>query len=350
MEYLPDSPQSLALAAQTLLKGGLVAFPTETVYGLGADAFNPAALAKVFDVKGRPRFDPLIIHIGEMAALEKIADLSLLAAENREKLFLLAEKLWPGPISFILPKRDVIPGIATSGLSNMAVRFPDHSAAQAIISLSSGAVAAPSANPFGYLSPTRAAHVRDMLGEKIDIIIDGGPCRVGVESTVLDLCGETIRVLRPGGIPKETIEGLIGRVESGPLIAGENEIKNGLSSPGQLESHYSPRTPFSVHKKDEIIGLNAEKGSAFIFFDGLSRDTWLRVQVDCGSIHEQPEIRTLSETGSLLEAAASLFEVLHVLDSRKTISRIFAQLAPQTGLGAAINDRLRRAAHKRNAG
>jgi L-threonylcarbamoyladenylate synthase len=331
-------------AAMILRNGGLVAFPTETVYGLGADAFNPSALAKVFEVKGRPRFDPLIIHIADTGTLDKVADLSLLDAEKREKLFLLAENLWPGPLSLILPKRDSVPGIATGGLSTLAVRFPDHPVAQKLISLSTGAVAAPSANPFGYLSPTRAQHVRDLLGNKIDIILDGGPSRIGVESTVLDLTGTIIRVLRPGGTPKEAIEKLIGPIES--LLPEDShgaEVKEALVSPGMLKSHYAPKTVFSVYTREEIIGCKPQAGSAFLFFDSACKDAWIAAH-QSSSVREKPVIRVLSDSGDLLEAAASLFNTLHELDNSPEISRIVAQLAPETGLGAAINDRLRRAA------
>ena len=190
MEYLPVSPESLERAAEVLRRGGIVAFPTETVYGLGADAYNREALAKVFQAKGRPHFDPLIIHIASVDTLEKAADLSQLDEEKRKKLFLLAENLWPGPLSLILPKSDKIPDLATAGLPTAAFRFPGHETAQKLIFLAGGAVAAPSANPFGALSPTRAEHVRDKLGEKVDMILDGGPAAVGVESTVLDISGE----------------------------------------------------------------------------------------------------------------------------------------------------------------
>ena len=342
MEFLSISPESLARAAEILNNGGLVAFPTETVYGLGADAFNPAALAKIFEAKRRPRFDPLIIHIASIQTLEKIADLSLLDTPARDKLYLLAENLWPGPLSLVLPKREIISGLATGGLPTLAVRFPDHTAALELIRLSSGAVAAPSANPFGYLSPTRAEHVRDMLGEKADIILDGGPARIGVESTVLDLSTENIRLLRPGGTPREAIENLIGPVHTGPLTAGnEAEIKSGLVSPGQLKSHYAPCAPLSAYSREALIGLAAQTGSAFLFFDGASRDAWLAAHQGAQA---EAVVRVLSEKGSLLEAAANLFETLHELDSGE-ISRIAAQFAPEQGLGVAINDRLRRAAY-----
>ena len=347
MEFLPVSRESIQKAADIIRSGGLVAFPTETVYGLGSDAFNPQALAKVFEVKGRPSFDPLIIHIAAVESLEKTANLSLLGEETQKKLFLLAENLWPGPLSIVLPKNEKIPGIATAGLSTAAVRFPDNEAAQKIISLSTGAIAAPSANPFGSLSPTRAEHVRDTLGQKVDMILDGGPTRIGLESTVLDITGENIKILRPGGTPKEVIERLIGPVQ---VSFAENELcpqnNVGLASPGQLKSHYAPRTPLIAFSREVIINLQCVKHSAFLFFDGSARDEWLENQ------RKKPldtaVIKVLSESGQILEAAANLFETLHEIDrgNRKRRGKIkltFAQLAPQEGLGEAINDRLRRA-------
>jgi L-threonylcarbamoyladenylate synthase len=348
MEFLSVSPQSLLRAADILRSGGLAAFPTETVYGLGADAYNSSALVKIFEAKGRPRFDPLIIHIADVKTLEEAANLSLLSDEARKKLFLLAENLWPGPLSIVLPKSEKIPGIATSGLSTAAFRFPDHETAQTLISLSGGAVAAPSANPFGSLSPTRAEHVRDKLGDKVDIILDGGPTRIGLESTVLDITGEKIKILRPGGTPKEAIEKLTGAVESF-FTAAEAAPDAPLTAPGQLKSHYAPRTPLSVFSREEIKrqpykesdhasqGCHAKHGLVFLFFDGSTRDAWLKEQ---GS--NDAAVRVLSNCGNISEAAACLFETLHELDGLGG-SRIIAQFAPQEGLGEAINDRLRRA-------
>jgi len=367
MEFLPVTQGSLLQAAEVLRRGGLVAFPTETVYGLGADAYNAAAIAKVFEVKGRPRFDPLIIHIAAAETLEYAADLSQLTEETKQKLYLLTKEFWPGPLSLILPKSDKIPGIATAGLSTAAFRIPDHDAALKLISLSGGAVAAPSANPFGALSPTKAEYVRDKLGGKVDIIIDGGATKVGVESTVLDITGDSAKILRPGGTPKEAIEKLIGPVEDGSPSSAQGVFV----SPGQLKSHYAPKTRLKVFPREEMINLPYEKGRAFLFFDGSARDEWLKAQtkdtsVKCASLRSAAAIRVLSETGSTTEAAACFFETLHEFDKCNSgnncnsvnncntlnccdledcleISCIYAQLAPQEGLGAAINDRLRRA-------
>jgi len=381
MKFLPVTHESLKHGAEILKNGGLVAFPTETVYGLGADAYNPQALAKIFEVKNRPFFDPLIIHIASIDTLEKIANLSLLKKETRKKLFLLAENLWPGPLSIILPKNEKIPGIATAGLQTAAFRFPSHDAAQKLISLSSGAIAAPSANPFGSLSPTKAEHVRDKLGEKIDMILDGGPACIGLESTVLDLTSEPVKILRPGGTPKKSIEDLIGTIESFSSIAGNTrdtgDIKNlndkdlktddlkiydtktydtkagdepkGFASPGQLKSHYAPGTPLFVYKREDIICMNyrtdqnidENEKTAFLFFDSLTKDEWLKTQKQS----DKEIVKVLSEKGDIIEAASRLFEILHELDNCK-VSKIIAQLAPNEGLGEAINDRLKRGAFK----
>jgi len=329
MEYLSSSDQDLEKAAAALAVGFLVAFPTETVYGLGADAFNPSALARVFDAKNRPRFDPLIVHIAELSALSCIADTASLDKAAAERLAVLSERLWPGPLTLILPKRPELPDLATSGLPTAAVRFPSHPAAQKLIRLSTGAVAAPSANPFGYLSPTRAEHVKAQLGEKVDFIIDGGRAAVGVESTVLDLSHGTPRLLRPGGTPREAIQALIGPVEFSP---GESAADDAPVSPGQLKSHYAPRTPLVLCRRGELASLPDAPGEGRLYFSPPPNIT--KGAAD--------RTRFLSAAGDLTEAAANLFDMLHELDSLG-LGLIRAEEAPLSGLGAAINDRLRRA-------
>jgi L-threonylcarbamoyladenylate synthase len=337
MRILSVSDADIALAAEALKAGLLVAFPTETVYGLGADGFNPAALARVFAAKNRPRFDPLIIHIACLEGLEAAAAPDTLPGEARRKTGILCENLWPGPLTLILPKRREVPDLATAGLATVAVRLPDHPAAQKLIALSTGAVAAPSANPFGRLSPTRAEHVRDQLAGRVDLILDGGRTRVGVESTVLDMTGPIPRILRPGGVPREKIEALIGPVETpGPSIGPVN-------APGQLKSHYAPRTPLSLHRPEEMAVLEYENGVGCLFFSGETRDRWLQGLRDLSGPGPFPRIRALSEEGNTTEAAANLFDALHELD-RLGLSRLRAEEAPPLGLGPAINDRLRKAA------
>jgi len=340
MPLLKASDESIRQAAAVLVQGGLAAFPTETVYGLGGDAFNPLALARIFEVKGRPRFDPLIVHIAAFETLEKAADLSLLDAHARKNLAALTKQLWPGPLTLILPKQKIVPDLATSGLPTVAVRFPAHDAARRLIESSTGAVAAPSANPFGYLSPTRAEHVFEMLGEKVDIILDGGPCQFGLESTVLDISGGQPRILRPGAVTKESIEAVIGPVTFGSAAVIENGAIGGAVSPGLLKSHYAPHIPLLVKDIETLRHEKELDNAAFLFFDGASRDQWLSGQPQ----QKAAAVAVLSETGDMLEAASRLFETLHELD-RLDVRRIYAQLAPEHGLGAAINDRLRRASN-----
>ncbi|MDR3161517.1 MAG: threonylcarbamoyl-AMP synthase [Spirochaetaceae bacterium] len=332
MRILSISDEDIARAARALREGLLVAFPTETVYGLGADAFNPTALARVFRAKKRPRFDPLIIHIAALEGLDPLADLDALEGERRDQVRRLCRRLWPGPLTLILPKRGAVPDLATAGLPTVAVRFPDHGAALRLIALSTGAVAAPSANPFGRLSPTRAEHVRDQLGDRVDLILDGGRTRVGLESTVLDMTGPVPRLLRPGGCPQGEIEALIGPVD----ISGGGPV----NAPGQLKSHYAPRTPLTLRGPEEMAAPDYEAGAGYLFFSGASRERWSR-RLPAGG--PAPLTRVLSEKGDGVEAAANLFDTLHELD-RRGLSRIHAEEAPPEGLGPAINDRLRKAA------
>jgi L-threonylcarbamoyladenylate synthase len=335
----PVNEKTLELAAAAIRRGDLAAFPTETVYGLGGDAFNPSALAKIFEAKQRPRFDPLIIHIAESGALENIADLSLLTPSVREKIERLTAAFWPGPLTLILPKQRRVPGLATSGLATAAVRFPRHPAAQELIRLAGGAVAAPSANRFGCLSPTRAEHVAEQLGDRVDIILDGGRAGVGVESTVLDMSAGMQSVpciLRPGGVSREQIEAVIGAVAMG----GNSDTVVMPASPGQLKSHYAPNAPLTVHRREDMIRLRYDPAEAYLFFDGPSRDAWPAAHQDAAG-----RIRVLSEKGDAVEAAANLFDILHGLD-KPDYSCIRAELAPAGGLGDAINDRLSRAAAK----
>jgi len=328
MEMLSTSDTDLEKAAAAITAGLLVAFPTETVYGLGADAFNQSALAKIFEAKGRPRFDPLIIHIAELKTLWRIADELSLNKATVERLSILAEGLWPGPLTLILPKRKEVPDLATSALATVAIRFPSHPVAQKLIRLSTGAVAAPSANLFGRLSPTRAAHVKTQLGDKVDYIIDGGKTLVGLESTVLDLSCDVPTILRQGGTEREKIEALIGPVESSCDSPSE-----ALLSPGQLKSHYAPRTPLVLCKKGEMEVTPLESGEGRLYFSRPKIEGILTSRT-----------RVLSEAGNVTEAAANFFDCLHELDSLG-LDFIRAEEAPASGLGEAINDRLRRAAH-----
>lgn len=366
MLILRDTEQEIRRAAEIIKRGGLAAFPTETVYGLGADAFNARALARVFEVKGRPRFDPLIVHIASRSGLERVARLSVLSPARRALAEKCASAFWPGPLTLVLPKQPELPGLATAGLSTVAVRWPGHPAARTLIRLSAeagkpGAVAAPSANPFGRLSPTRAEHVVEGLGEKIDCVIDGGPCPVGVESTVLDLASPRIAILRPGGVTREELETITGPIrpaldagasgaEHGGQNAGEPDAAGpdapGRLSPGTLKSHYAPLSPLVLHDEKEMAALPREQDGAYLFFSGKSRDAWAgRDRAGYGETGPDgdPAALVLSETGRVPEAAANLFEYLRRLDGPRP-GRIHAEILPEEGLGAAINDRLRRAA------
>ncbi|MBU2219141.1 threonylcarbamoyl-AMP synthase [Patescibacteria group bacterium] len=311
--------ESIQLASSIIQKGGLVAFPTETVYGLGADALNPRAAAKIFEVKRRPTFDPLIVHIAEIEWLEKIT-------RNIDKrVFKLIEKFWPGPLTLVLFKSPIVPDIVTAELDTVAIRMPSHPAALELIKLSQTPIAAPSANLFGHLSPTTAEHVEKQLGEKTDLILDAGKCPVGVESTVLSLVGEKPVLLRHGGLPLEEIEKVIGKV------ARKSKRKK-IQSPGQLARHYSPKTPLKIIKSSDQIPHNENIGI-------------LLFQKPAVKINAQA-VEILSENGDLREAAANLFSALHRLDE-SGVKIIYAEPVPEFGLGQAIMDRLRRASRTR---
>jgi L-threonylcarbamoyladenylate synthase len=308
-------------AAQIIKRGGVVAFPTETVYGLGADAFNPLAVARVFEVKKRPSFDPLIVHVDRYAHLEK------LVAEIPSDAKKLIERFWPGPLTVVLLKSEEVPEIVTAGLLTVAIRMPDHPIALRLIETAGSPIAAPSANPFGYLSPTTAEHVREQLGHEIDFILDGGPCRVGVESTILAFSEGRPELLRPGGLSLEEIESTIGKVDA-RRIEGRKP-----GAPGMLPTHYAPRTPMILRSRSRMAGA-CQKGKVGIL-------ALRRIEENLGG--EQIEI--LSEKGDLREAAANLFAAIRRLDALN-LDLIVAETVPEEGLGLAIMDRLRRASHK----
>jgi L-threonylcarbamoyladenylate synthase len=366
MLYLELNERNILTAAEMLKAGKLVAFPTETVYGLGCDAFNTAALARVFEAKKRPRFDPLIIHIASLATLERLVDFSRLSEEGRQRLDILARALWPGPLTLVLPKLKTVPGLATAGLGTVAVRFPAHAGALRLITCSTGAVAAPSANPFGYLSPTRAEHVRDQLGAAVDAILDGGPSDIGVESTVLDV--EAWSILRPGGVSRETIEARVAcpslayghekgvlYVRASPPGAASPALSpsaptphpsltaHSLPSPGLLKSHYAPRKELRLYTAEAASRLSFSADSAYLFFDRPLFKTFAEHNGLSTAGSDHANIFILSEEGSLAEAAARLFDTLHRIDASPAV-RIHAARVPEAGLGAAINDRLLRAA------
>jgi L-threonylcarbamoyladenylate synthase len=313
--------QAVHRAAEIIKKGGIVAFPTETVYGLGADAFNPLAVARVFEVKRRPYFDPLIIHVADSVDVEK------LVKEIPSNVKKLIERFWPGPLTVVLLKKESVPDIVTAGLPTIAVRMPDHPIALSLIEMADCPIAAPSANPFGYLSPTKAEHVRDQMGSQIDFILDGGPCKVGVESTIVSFFEKRPKLLRPGGVPLEEIESIIGKVENSPIS------EERPSAPGMLPRHYAPRTPVLLDWSEKNIAAYGDKRLGFLAFREPKH--FLKF------IH----IEVLSKRGDMREAAANLFAAIRQLDALN-LDLIVAEPIPEIGLGRAIMDRLRRASGK----
>lgn len=316
-------PAAIGEAAAVLRRGGLVAFPTETVYGLGADAFNPRAVARVFEVKARPSFDPLIVHLADAAELPRVSP------TDDPRVPALAARFWPGPLTLVLPRRPEVPDLVTSGLETVGVRVPAHPAAHALIAAAGTPVAAPSANPFGYVSPTTAAHVAELLGRAVDLVLDGGPCRVGVESTILSLAGDPV-ILRPGGVPREALEEALGlRLE----VAGPAERP---LAPGQLAKHYATRTLLRI--------LPGRAGRAP---EGAGRVGLLAWRPAGAEGYAATEV--LAPDGSPETAAANLFAALRRLDA-SGLHLILAEPCDETGLGHAIMDRLRRAAGPATAG
>ena len=309
---------AIAEAARALAAGGLVAFPTETVYGLGADATNGLAVARLYEAKGRPAFNPLIAHVTDVAAAERLARFDAHAAR-------LAQSFWPGPLTLVLPKAAACPvaDLATAGLDTIAVRVPDHSVAREILAAFGKPVVAPSANRSGHVSPTRAEHVEADLGGRIDLIVDGGPTPVGVESTIVACLGEPV-LLRPGGLPRAAIERALARALADPPAArgGDHPL-----APGMLATHYAPRT---------ALRLNANRvapGEALLAFGPVAAEGAERAKC----------VLNLSARGDLVEAAANLFAHLRALDAAGA-DAITAMPVPREGLGEAINDRLARAA------
>lgn len=312
----PATHSTILRAAEALRDGKLVAFPTETVYGLGADATNADAVARVFEMKGRPRFNPLIVHLPDLDAAKAHAAFNA-AAEK------LAVAFWPGPLTLVLPKHkdSAICDLVSAGLETIAVRVPKHAVAQELMREAACPIAAPSANKAGHISPTTAEHVENDLGDGPEIILDGGFSSLGLESTVVDLSGEEPLLLRPGAISREKIENLLG---AGLGQATENDAP---ASPGQLNSHYAP------HAKVRLEANSVEPGEALLAFGDEVPQT------------EGPVIN-LSPDGNLREAAIHFFAALRELDASgcKTIAVMHI---PNAGLGEAINDRLRRAAAPR---
>ena len=312
---------AIAEAAAKILAGGLVAVPTETVYGLAADATNDDAVARIFEAKSRPQFNPLIIHVASIEMAKRYVAFPALASK-------LAKEFWPGPLTMVLPRHEdsAVSFLVSAGFDTIAVRMPDHATAQALITAVDRPLAAPSANRSGTISPTTADHVRTSLGDKVDLILDGDACAVGIESTIVEVEGDAVTLLRPGGIARATIERFLGQ----PVCDGPHTKKP--QAPGMLESHYAPRA---------ALRLNAsapEEGEAFLGFGAVNSNS--------------PYALNLSPAGDLREAAAHFFKHLHALDRIAATHRlkgIAAAPVPMEGLGEAINDRMVRAAAPRSS-
>ncbi len=318
MEIL-DGFDSLAIdkAVGLLQKGEIIAFPTETVYGLGADAFNPAAVARIFELKNRPRFDPLIVHIGAKDWLQR------LVSHIPRKAELLIDLFWPGPLTIIFRKKEIIPDIVTAGLSTVAIRMPQHEVALDLIGRLQKPIAAPSANPFGYMSTTRAGHVADLFPRTLALILDGGNSTFGIESTIVAVEDEKVRIHRHGSVSAEELVSAVGEVF-------EKEKGDTCEAPGQLPYHYAPHTPLTIVSTADHIKV---EDSAFLAFRKPAHQVKSR------------HVRVLSETGDLREAAVHFFSSLIQLDREET-SVIYAEKLPEVGLGRAMMERLRKAEKK----
>lgn len=315
MKVLKAGAGSIKKAAAAIKAGGVVAFPTETVYGLGADGLNPRACARIFEIKGRPRFDPLILHERSAARAKKLFSKVPASALKLMRAF------WPGPLTLVLPKAAAVPDIVTAGLKTVAVRVPAHPAALALIKAAGCPVAAPSANRFGRLSPTSAAHVKKQLGNGPDLILDGGRASIGVESTIVTFLKGRPVLLRPGGLPLEAIEKIAGPARP-PAKAGKRPL-----APGCLKKHYAPRARLKLIEAGAKV-KNAR--AAYLAFSRRPEGKFAAVKI-------------LSRNADLREAAANLFGALHSLENSGALV-IYAEKVPPHGLGRAIMDRLRRAA------
>ena len=306
-------------AIELLRRDELVAIPTETVYGLAGNALSAAAVATIFAVKNRPSFDPLIVHTSSIERLKSFAQTIPQPAQ------ILAEAFMPGSLTLLLPRQSIIPDIVTAGSPLVALRIPDHPLTLELLSKLDFPLAAPSANPFGYISPTTARHVEQQLGDKIPYILDGGACRVGLESTIVGFENQEVIVYRKGGIALEAIEKLVGKVIVKPHSTSNPQ------APGMLKSHYAPRVPLILGNLDELLKQHANKKVGIISF-----------QKTHANIPENQQI-TLSSKGDFTEAARNLFAGMRHLDGLD-LDIILAELVPERDLGRAINDRLRRAA------
>ncbi|MPM03048.1 Threonylcarbamoyl-AMP synthase [bioreactor metagenome] len=312
------TPSEITIAAQHIKEGKLVAFPTETVYGLGANALNPHAVARIFELKERPTFDPLIVHI---ASLE---DISKLTATEDKRVSKLAARFWPGPLTIILPKSELVPDIVTSGLATVGIRMPNHPVALELIRQSGCPIAAPSANKFGQLSPTQAKHVSKQLPD-VDFLLDGGEAQVGIESTIISLNEKGFEILRHGVITREEIETIV------PFYAIPERDKTNIVSPGMLKSHYSPEKPIYLIDENLPAGIDKTK-AGLLSFSGEDTANYQFVEL-------------LAPDKELKTCAVNLFAAIHRLEE-SNVEYILAETVPETGIGIAIMDKLRKAAYR----
>jgi len=313
------SPEAISRAVGLLRAGHVVGLPTETVYGLAGDGLNPLALARIFEIKQRPLFDPLILHFADAAGAFAMAEQIPTAARE------LAQHFWPGPLTLVLRKKDTVPDLVTSGLPHVALRVPAHPVAQALLRAFAGPLAAPSANRFGRISPTDAQAVWIELGNAVPLILDGGSCAVGLESTVVFLSEHQPVLLRAGGIPLEEIEAMVGPVRHATLADDRPQ------APGQLRHHYAPRKPLRLVDNHGEIPSQPDSG-------------WLAFGPPDSSLPFCGVLENLSPAGDLREAAANFFRALRTLDDHPRVAVIYALPLPAQGLGLAINERLQRAA------
>ena len=309
--------EDIKQAIDVLMAGDVVGLPTETVYGLAGNAYNAEAITKIFTVKNRPTFDPLIVHTSSIERVQEFVK------EIPEQAQLLAKHFMPGPLTLLLPKKEIISDLVTSGLGTVAVRIPNHPLALELLQNLDFPLAAPSANPFGYISPTSAYHVENQLGDKVKYILNGGECKVGIESSIIGFFDGEIVVFRKGGLAIEEIEAIVGKVRI------EEYSSSNPKAPGMLKSHYAPRTRLLLIDDCLLAELNTER-IGFLGFDKFD-----------SNIPNENQL-LLSPTGDLSEAAKNLFAYMRLLDVRG-FDKIYTKLLPEKGLGRAINDRIKRA-------
>ncbi len=317
---LKNSRENIENAAKEIIAGNIVAFPTETVYGLGADGLNPTAVAKIFEAKQRPSFNPLILHITSIDQLNELVHI------ESDKVYKLINHFWPGPLTLVLPKKDIVPDIVTAGNPTVAIRMPQHPIAKALIEACGKPIAAPSANQFGFLSPTTAAHVEKQLGEKVNIILDGGKSDVGVESTIIEVTEDKVWLLRHGGVSIEQLKEVCESVKIKEIDP------NKPNAPGQLLHHYAPKIPMKFISNVSTKELDGKNVGGLFFKENRSEINFAHIEF-------------LSEAGDIREAATNLFFNLHELEA-KDLDLILVEPVEEKGLGIAIMDRLVKATNR----